>query len=226
MSVKETVKRYVFFAVGLFINAFGISFITKAGLGTSPISSVPYVLSLRFPLSLGGFTFIFNMLLLLAQYLMLRKRFQIVQLLQIPIIAVFSAFIDMTMMILADFSPEAYPMKLLSLIIGCAILGFGVAMEFFADVVMLSGEATVKAISIVTGKNFGTLKICFDMSMVLCAVILSFIFFGGFNGVREGTILSSVLVGSFSKLYIKKFGGITAIFGDKTKKTLDKSEKV
>ena len=43
-------KRYILFFIGVFINSFGISVITKADLGTSPISSVPYVLSLNFSL--------------------------------------------------------------------------------------------------------------------------------------------------------------------------------
>ena len=41
-------KRYVIFLIGLFVNSLGVSLITKASLGTSPISSIPYVLSLKF----------------------------------------------------------------------------------------------------------------------------------------------------------------------------------
>ena len=46
-------KRYVVFLVGLFVNSLGVSVITKADLGTSPISSIPYVLSLNYPLRLS-----------------------------------------------------------------------------------------------------------------------------------------------------------------------------
>lgn len=45
----EKLKRYLIFLAGLFINALGVSLITLADLGTSPISSIPYVLSLNFP---------------------------------------------------------------------------------------------------------------------------------------------------------------------------------
>ena len=48
----EKAKRYIVFFIGLFINALGISFITKADLGTSPISSIPYTLYLYFPFTL------------------------------------------------------------------------------------------------------------------------------------------------------------------------------
>ena len=52
----EKVRRYIVFLLGLFINSMGVGLITKANLGTSPISAIPYVLSLRFSLSLGEFT--------------------------------------------------------------------------------------------------------------------------------------------------------------------------
>ena len=55
----EKLKRYIIFIIGLYINSFGVSLITKAALGTSPISSIPYVLSLNFPFTLGQFTIFF-----------------------------------------------------------------------------------------------------------------------------------------------------------------------
>ena len=43
----EKLKRYIIFFIGLYINSLGVALITKASLGTSPISSIPYVLSLN-----------------------------------------------------------------------------------------------------------------------------------------------------------------------------------
>ena len=48
-SIKTALSRYGWFTAGVLLNAFGVALITKAALGTSPISSLPYVLSLRFP---------------------------------------------------------------------------------------------------------------------------------------------------------------------------------
>ena len=50
-------KRYLLFLVGLFVNALGVSLVTKANLGTSPISSIPYVLGLIFHFIWGNLTF-------------------------------------------------------------------------------------------------------------------------------------------------------------------------
>ena len=80
----EQVKRYLIFLVGLFVNSLGVSLITKGNLGTSPISSIPYVLSLNFPFSLGNFTIVFSLLLIFLQFLLLGKNFKAEQLLQIP----------------------------------------------------------------------------------------------------------------------------------------------
>ena len=53
---QETVRRYGLLGLGLLITAFGIAFSIQAGLGTSPISSLPYVVSLLTPLSVGTAT--------------------------------------------------------------------------------------------------------------------------------------------------------------------------
>ena len=129
-------KRYLLFFVGLFINALGVSLITKASLGTSPISSIPYVLSLKFPLTLGNFTIIFSILLILLQILILRKNFKIENILQIPVSIAFGYFIDLTMYMLFRVNPQNYLVKVIALLVGCMILGFGVYIEVVADVVM------------------------------------------------------------------------------------------
>ena len=106
-----------------------MALITKAALGTSPISSLPYVLSLRFPVTLGQFTFLMNMLFILAQVLLLRKDFRPVQLLQVAVNVVFSLFIDVSMGLLSWMEVGVLPMRLLALAVGCAVLGFGISVE-------------------------------------------------------------------------------------------------
>ena len=197
-------KRYVIFLIGLFLNSLGVSLITKASLGTSPISSIPYVLSLSFPFTLGNFTIFFSIFLILLQLLILRKNFKLEHVLQIPVSIIFGYFIDLTMLLFAWVNPQVYIMKIIYLLIGCLILGFGVYMEVLADVVMLPGESFVRAIVLTWKTNFGTTKICFDVSMSVIAAILSFVFTGRLNGVREGTIIAALLVGFIARVVGKK----------------------
>lgn len=207
----ELIKRYIFLLVGLFVNGLGVSFITKAGLGTSPITSIPYTLSLGFTPTVGMFTLVFNIFLVILQVILLRRNFQLQSLLQLPIIALFSFFIDLTMSLLGFMQPETYAMKVVSLIVGCLILGFGVFMEMAANVAMLLGEATVRAVSDVFSTDFGKTKIAFDSSMTVIAAILSFIMFRHLDGVREGTIVAAILVGFIARLFKKYIGGIEKI---------------
>lgn len=201
--VKEMVKRYVVFILGLFINSLGVSFITKANLGTSPISSIPYVLSLQFPMTIGQFTIIFSLLLIALQIIILRKDFKLLDLLQIPVSVAFGYFIDLTMLMLDWLNPESYMFQIIYLLIGCVILGFGVYLEMLANVIMLPGESFVRSVVKRWQRNFGNTKVCFDASMTICAGLLSVLFFFHLQGVREGTIIAAILVGLIAKFFDK-----------------------
>lgn len=159
--------RCAAFAGGVVINSFGIAFITKAALGTSPISNLPYVLSLYFPLSLGEFTFIMNVLFIAAQFALLGRRINPVQLLQMAVNLLFSAAIDVSMSMLSWLSPEGWPARCVSLLAGCVILAFGVALEVAPGVLAVPGEGIVSALSQRTGVRFGSMKVIFDVSLMV-----------------------------------------------------------
>ena len=201
-SKNELVRRYIFFLLGLFVNSLGAACITKANLGTSPITSVPYVLSMAFRPTIGQFTIVWSLLLVAVQILLLRRSFQLVNLLQIPVSILFGFFIDFSMdVVLGWLAPDGYPAQLVSLLIGCVVLGFGVFMEVAANVVMLPGEATSKAPTQITGREFGTVKICVDVTMCVTAVVLSLILLHAVQGVREGTVIAALLVGAISRVF-------------------------
>ena len=154
-------------------------------------------------MTLGNFTIIFSIFLILLQLLILRKNFKIENVLQIPVSIAFGYFIDLTMYMFFWVDPQNYVVKLISLLAGCVVLGFGVYMEVLADVVMLPGESFVRAIVQTWNTNFGTTKIIFDSSMTIMAGVLSVLFFGKLNGVREGTIMAALLVGFIARLFGK-----------------------
>lgn len=209
--MKSMVQRYFWFFVGVAINSFGVAFITQAALGTSPISSVPYVLSLKFTPTLGQFTFVFNLLFILIQFLLLRKDFPPIQFLQIVVNLFFSACLDVSMSLLSFLQPEHFLARLVCLLIGCAVLALGISIEVAPNVLMVPGEGTVKAFSIVTGKRFGSVKVIFDVTLILIAVVLSFLFFRGINGLGLGTIVSALIVGQIVNFINRHFHAIDRI---------------
>lgn len=194
--------RYLIFAAGLFLNGFGVAFITKASLGTTPIASIPYTLSLIFPsLSIGNFTIIVSLALILLQVLILRKRAHAVDIiLQVPISFLFGYVIDFSMWILSWFSPASYPAKFASMLLGCVIIALGAYFEVAADVTMLPADGFSRAISKVTAREFGTIKLITDSSQAAIALLLGLVFLHRLAGVREGTIIGALLIGNLVKI--------------------------
>lgn len=196
---KYTFRRYLLFVASLFINAFGIAFITKALLGTSPITSVTYVLSLFTPFTMGIWTILLNLLfVVLEPFLMTRRELREdlrMYLLQIPIAFCFGLFIDFSMFMLFWLEPLAYVMKVTVLLVGCIILALGIALEVKANAAMMAGEYLVKAITRRFHGEFGYVKLGFDVTLLTIACILSLVFLSDIQGVREGTVVSALLVG-------------------------------
>ncbi len=199
--MSRQIERLAWFAAGILTNSFGIVLITKGALGTSQISSIPYVLSLQMPsISFGMFSFIMNMVYIVLQALLLRKQFKPFQLLQIVVNVVFSASIDVFMAMLSFYAPQQLFTRVLSAIAGCIVLAFGISVEVAPDLIMVPGEGIVAAISKVSGRRFGSVKVAFDVTLILIAAALSWVFFGDLVGVGVGTLLSAVSVGQFVNL--------------------------
>lgn len=205
MSAKETAKRYIIFIIGLFFAGLGVAFTKHGGLGVTPVSSIPNVLSFEFTaMSLGTWLIIWNCVLIVLQILILRRDFKLIQLLQVPLSFLFGKFTDFGMWLVSFIPVKNYPMQLVMLFIGIVVLGFGITLSVGANVIMNSGEAFVKAVSDKSGKAFGTVKVIFDVSSVIISVILSLFFFGGrIVGTREGTVISALTTGFVVKFFTR-----------------------
>ena len=221
MSAKETAKRYILFIIGLFISGIGVA-ITKAGdLGVSPISSVPNVISIKFDfLSMGNWLIIWNCILIVGQIIILRKEFKWIQLLQVPLSFLFGYFTDFGLWIMSFIPMDNYVIRISEVIVGTIVLGVGISFAVIANVIMNSGEAFVKAISDTIHKDFGNVKIGFDISCVVLSIIISIFLFGGkIEGTREGTIIAAIFTGIVVKISSKIFRkGLTGLVKDKKAK--------
>lgn len=193
---KHMLRRCLLLVVGLVIMAFGVAFSIKAGLGTSPISSLPYVLSLLpLGLTVGTATIAMHVTLILLQILLLRRRYDPFQLAQLPVALVFGSLTDFSVWALQGINVSAYPARWVLCIIGILLVGVGVSFEVTANVVTLAGEGMVLAVCKVFPVPFGNAKIGFDVTLVVIASVLSLLFLGGLYGVREGTVAAAFCVG-------------------------------
>lgn len=202
----KKIDRYVIYLISLFIISLGASLSIKANLGTSPLICVPYVLSLITNLSVGTTSLIFSILLIAVQAILLGNGFEKRQYLQIVIGTVFSVFVDFTLMLVNFLNPTSYFSQLALLLLSCVVMAFGVLLEVKTEVVYIPGDGFIVAIAKVLKKEFGKIKPYCDVSFVMAAVILSFVFLGYLAGVREGTVISALIIGPIVRIFKKYLG--------------------
>ena len=194
-KAAEYAKRVLVLVVGLAVMSFGVALSIRASLGTSPISGIPYVLNLISGLSV------------------LRRRFRPIALLQIPVCILFGLLTDLALLCITNVQPAAYWAQWLICLCGILLVAVGVSCEVAANVTTLPGEGTVLALCTLFPKaKFGYMKVAVDVSLVVIAASLSFLFLRDLQGVREGTVAAAILVGLLAKLFNRVLHPLTAKF--------------
>lgn len=205
------VRQYGIFLIGLFIASLGVAFSTRAGLGTSPVASVPYSVSLvNHALSFGWWMIIMSLVQILVQVLLLRKRCKPLEIaVQLAVAFVYGSLTDFSCGLLSGLQPVSYPARFAVMLAGCAVLGLGIWIQYKGGVAMLPGEAMNRAVSQVTGRRYENVKIFFDITYILLAGIICLAFHGRLEGVREGSVIAAVLIGNIIRLYNRIFDRLT-----------------
>lgn len=199
MNLKKF-NRYFIYLLSLFIISLGASLSIKANLGTSPLICLPYVSSLIVNLSVGEVMFVFTIIFILIQVLLLRRDFEKRQYLQLVVGTIFSFFVDFSMMLVNFLNPVGYINQMILLLFSCVVVAFGVLLEIQTEIVYLPADGVIVAISKVLKREFSMIKPFVDSSMVIIAAILSVVFLGYLAGVREGTIISAIIIGPIVKV--------------------------
>lgn len=209
--MKQVIKNYALFLIGLFIASMGVALSAKAGLGTSPVASVPYSVSLvNHTLTFGWWLNMWSVLQIAVQIALLRKKCKPVEIIIQTVLAfVYGYLTDFSCKLISGLQANTYIMQFALMILSCFVLGFGIWIQFKGGVAMLPGEAMNRAISEVTGKKYENIKIFFDVLYIIVAAAICFIFIGKLEGVREGSIIAAVLIGNIIKLYNSLYNKLT-----------------
>ncbi len=214
IKILSFIWQHLLLLVSLYIMTLGVVLCVKSSLGSSVISSLPFVFSLAGPegvvpaWTIGGYTIAMNFVLVVCQILILRRRFDPMQLFQLVIGFVFGWLIDLNMFLTSFLDCDTLPMQILAQFLGCTVMGFGIAMEVRCGSVTMPGEGISITISEVTGRPFAKVKIWVDMTLVLLAVASCYLFFGGWlwNVIGIGTLFAMVYVGLVVKFVSAHLG--------------------
>lgn len=207
--------QHLLLLVSLWIMTVGVAVCVRSGVGSSVISVLPYVFEsagaggCNVPaLTIGQYTYIMNGILVVGQILVLRRRFELVQLFQLLVGFVFGFLIDVNMSLTQWLAPEAVWQKAVAQLAGCTILGVGIAFEVRCGSVTMPGEGFPVAVSKVTGVPFPKVKICVDTSLVVLGVIACYAFFSAWQWqiIGLGTLFAMFYVGYAVKLAGRHLG--------------------
>jgi uncharacterized membrane protein YczE/cytidylate kinase len=204
---NNMIKRLVMYFVGLFIMTIGIALSVKSNLGVSPVSSIPYTMTCIWGIEMGKATIIFHCILVLAQIILLRKKFKLKSLLQIAvgiIFGYFTTFCNWGVSFLPN--PENIMVRIGMMLLSTVVVAFGIFLYMPPNIMPLAGEGAMQAVSDISGIPFPKVKIGFDISMVLISLTACLWFIKGFGSVGIGTISAAVLVGTVLGIISKKFG--------------------
>ena len=208
---KDLGKRYLLFLIGLFIAAMGVAFSTKAGLGTSPVASVPYSCSLVSGIfTFGGWLNLWSVLQITTQVLVMKGKCNYVEIaIQTALAFVYGYLTNFACWLVRDLRADTYPVQMAYMIAGCFILALGIWVQFKGGVAMLPGEAMNRAIAQAAGKRYENIKIFFDVVYIALSAVICLVFLGRLEGVREGSIIAALVIGTIIKGYNALFDRLT-----------------
>lgn len=191
--------RLTYLLMGIAIAGVSIAAVAQAGLGISPISTLPFVLSKTTDFTFGEMNFAVNIVFVLFQILLLRKNFKLFSLLQIPFVFLFSCAIDAGMWIVSYFPMTTYPVQLTVSVVGCFFMALSIGLMVCSRLLMMPGDGFILALANVTGYAYGSLKMINDFIGVMLAALIGWICLGQIEGIREGTLIAAFLVGYILK---------------------------
>ena len=206
-QTKNLLSRYAVATLGLIFVAIGVALSLKANLGTAPVSCPPAVMNLRWhSLSVGTLTWMMHIVLILIQLAILRQRFKVSYLMQIPAAVVFGYLCDAAIWAFDWIQVDSYETQMFLCILTIFVTAVGVRLEVIGNAWMLAGEMTTVVLSDVTRTNFSTVKVLFDIFFVIVSAAFAWFAFGYLTGngsdvvIREGTLILAICTGLCMRL--------------------------
>ncbi len=188
-----TPRRRAVYLVGVVLLACGIALNTKTDLGVAPILSVAFVLSELSGVPFSIMSFLYYCFLILVQLLLLGRRFEQIQWLQLAASFLTSFFIG----VFSRLIPAAgsLPLRIGFLLLAILLTGTGIILSVGARFVPNPGDGMANAIALRSGKSLGFSKNLLDIASFLIALSLGLLFRGRLLGVGAGTVVTMLLTG-------------------------------
>ena len=187
--------RVLIYCVALFLLALGVAISVNGNLGVSPVNSLPYIISKIINVPMGTCVTALFCFYILLQIIVLRREFQPIQLLQIVFSTIFGYFVDFAKLLVGDFMIPTYFGRLTMLGISIVLIAVGITLYMDTELVPMSTEGLSSCLAKKLNKPFPTMKTVMDCAIVGTGLILSLVFLGKLDGIREGTVITAIVTG-------------------------------
>lgn len=211
---KRTTSQWIIsvllYCAGLMFLAFGVAFSANAGLGISPVNSLPYVVASCLDLdnSVGNVVTAVFCFYILLQIIILRREFKLYNLLQIIFSTIFGYFVTFAKGVMGSWRiMDGYIGSVIMMAFSIIVVALGVAVYVGSDIIPMPMEGLTMCIAQKLRKPFPKTKTVIDCTVVGLGLILSFLILGTpFKWIREGTIVSAMVTGYIVAFFRKKIG--------------------
>lgn len=212
MKRRSMAARLCVYALGIWLVSFGIVLCKKCGFGISPISCIPFVLEKLLPVSFGTLTMLFHLVNILLQMILTpclpsgsrRGRIFLQSiipgitdprlLMQVPVAFLFGWIIDfLQKQIVIDESQIV--MRIVALVLSVFFTALGMVCMVDMNFVQNPPDGCVKLISIRKNKEFGRVKMGYDLTCVAVSALIGLVFLHKLAGIGIATVVSAVFVG-------------------------------
>ncbi len=199
-------KRLFFYLFGMALLSLGVSLSVYAGVGVSPISSIPYTLSLLTDLDLGLCTTLFMLSLMLGQALLLGRAASWTIVLQLPISSIFGIFVSWGNGWMSTFpAVPHYALQIVYLLCSIVLIALGIFFYLSAKLPSMPAEGFALAVAQRLSISMPRGKFIFDCGCVVLSAVATLIAFGTFASVREGTVIAALLISTTLGIIMRLF---------------------
>lgn len=193
------VRRLLFFIIGLFILALGISTMIEADLGAASWDALNVGLSETIGLTVGTWVLIVGVLLIFVNALLLKKRPDVLAVGTILLIGVFVDF--WLILVLGDLELESFMMKLFVFILGLVFCALGIAIYLQAKFPLSPIDNLMVAISTRFKVSMRVAKTIAEATGFILALLFS-------GPIGIGTIICTLCLGPIIQFFFPFFEGL------------------
>ncbi|WP_308623260.1 DUF6198 family protein [uncultured Enorma sp.] len=192
----RTVLRMAMYLAGVVILALGMVVQTESGLGVASLTCFAQVIADILGTSLGSMITATYCTYIVAQALILRRQFQPRILLEVFFSAVIGIFTDFFMAVM-PIHPEGLPAQVATMVFSLVLISFGVSLVVNMGVVPNAPDGLVQVISEKLRRRFGDVKVVFDTSHVVVALVLSWTVLHTIDAFGVTTVIAALFLGKF-----------------------------